>query len=147
MAENFTLIEDEEIVAEWANLVLTNRRIVGYGSDGGLVMLPICNIHSAGFVTASADWLIVMVLLAVLCAAGAAVGGATSSSPDGYVAVAVLCGLLAVGALAAWLSSKSTVVAVTAGNQRVAVLMKGHEQQGAVAFCRSVIGAVYSSRD
>ncbi len=140
MAENFTLIDGEEIVAEWASFVLTNRRIVGYAPGGGLLMLPICNIHSAGFVTATADWLMAVALLSLL-------GGIILGAAQGFGIGAILLFLLALIAGVSWAASKSTLVAITAGSQRVAVLLKGHEQPAAVAFCRSVVSAVYDSRD
>ena len=143
MADNFHLLEGEQILAELGNLVLTNKRVVGYSPSGELRMLSVRNVDAAGLITASADWLVgaaVVCLIAsvLVFAVGmsntTAGGGADVSAGGAFVLL-----LLAIAAIVGWAMSKSTRVAVTAGTQQVATLLQGHEQPAAVAFCRTVL--------
>lgn len=142
MADNFHLLEGEQILAELGNLVLTNKRVVGYSPSGELRMLSVRNVDAAGLITASADWLVgaaVVCLIASILVFAVGMTNTTGSGADVSVGGAFFLLLLAVAAIVGWAMSKSTRVAVTAGTQQVATLLQGHEQPAAVAFCRTVL--------
>lgn len=127
-------IPNETIRDQWAAIMLTNRRVIGPGRDGGTIFLVLERVDWAGIRGTHHPWLILIAIASFMMA------------PVTWDVVGP--GLLVIGliVLLAYWVSRSTAISIGAGSGMIQHRLPRGGYDAAIAFCRKIVAEAHGAR-
>jgi hypothetical protein len=127
-------IPGEERRDQWAEILLSNRRVVGPARHGGTVYLVLEHVEWAGIEARHNPLLLLL-----------AAGAALLALPDWGV-VRIIAVLSAIVLVLSYFLTRSTTVRIGAGQGRIEHRLPSADRQAALDFCESIVTAAHEAR-